>query len=65
MKRKVLSLLLVIAMGMTLLVGCGGANDTKENKEEVINEEVTEAETTEEVVEETEAVINLASEFLV
>lgn len=41
MKRKVLSLLIVMAMGMTLLVGCGGSadKDVDNNKESSVNQE--------------------------
>ncbi len=33
MKRRLLSLLLVVAMGMTLFVGCGGSVDEKEDSD--------------------------------
>lgn len=33
MKRKIVSMLLCVAMATTLLVGCGGANEKKESSD--------------------------------
>ena len=61
MQRKTLSLLLIMAMGMMLLTGCGGSNEVKENTSVDTSEETVK---TEEIVEETEDKTNLATEVL-
>ena len=48
MKRKVLSLLLVMVMGVSLLVGCSGNKDVDNNKESSVNQEENQAESKDE-----------------